>query len=52
MGDLYRLSTHYFVAGAIVKDGIIIEVAPILKWSKECRMRWAHEKRWRTVAKR
>lgn len=28
---MLRITSHYFVAGAIIKDGIIIRCAPILE---------------------
>ena len=30
--SLYRIVAPYFVAGFIEKDGIVIEVAPIIAW--------------------
>ena len=31
---LYRIVTPYFVAGVIVRNGKIVEAAPILNWSR------------------
>ncbi len=34
-GTLYRVATHYFVAGVVVDDrGRITTAAPILKWAR------------------
>lgn len=33
MEELYRISTNYFCAGLVVKNGIVIKTAPILKWT-------------------
>lgn len=32
--ELYRVVTHYFVAGLIVYEGAVIEAAPIMRWAK------------------
>jgi hypothetical protein len=32
-GDLYRVVLPYFVAGVIVRMGVVVEAAPILRWA-------------------
>lgn len=31
--NLYRISSKRFTAGLVVDDGIVVEAAPILKWT-------------------
>jgi hypothetical protein len=33
MNKLYQITSSYFCAGIIVNDGVIVQAAPILKWS-------------------
>lgn len=30
---LYRVSCAFFVAGFVVRDGVVIDAAPILRWT-------------------
>jgi hypothetical protein len=32
-GDLYRVTTDKFVAGCVVKEGRVVQAAPILRWA-------------------
>jgi hypothetical protein len=31
--DLYRVATRKFVAGCVVKEGRVVQSAPILRWA-------------------
>ena len=38
-----QVTCQYFCAGVVIKDGVIIATAPILKWSKGQRAEWFRE---------
>lgn len=47
---LYRVTSKYFVAGAVVKDGVVVKAAPILKLAPGVTAEWleqyAEMKKW------
>jgi hypothetical protein len=48
-GDLYRVVVPHFVAGVIVREGVVVEAAPILRWAVGKRLlaleTWAKNKK-------
>lgn len=50
---LVQVSAPHFVAGIILKDGVVIEAAPILKWTIGKTQKWLREyfikKEWKAV---
>lgn len=42
-GGLIRLTSNYFCAGVVVRNGTIVRTAPILRWMRSKKVGWLRQ---------